>query len=419
MKNENLFKNLAMTAVLSLFLGACAHQEGTQANLLEGEEGAAASEGASLGDTASAEGGELAPLPSSSIAEQDRQLSGDMENLGAGALSDNTAPSEAVPQEAASSEMVASNDTVVTPDTASTSTTEPTISAPAPEKKVSKKKAFKAAALVLPTAPVKQGDELLNRFYILRSGDTADSLSELFYGNKDKAADLKTWNSPKWKTGGVVYYLSPLQPADGEMRSFYSERGMVPTEYEVKKGDTLATIALNTYGNKDSWKEIGLLNNIQSPSAVEPGSRLSLFPANLSGYSLKLENKPAETSAQVDKQIDSLESQINKLEADIKKDAPSAAAPAEKVAQEAGVVGSKPLIEETAEQKDLAAIGRERQKARVGTGMSDDEDADLASAEVSSFFQQNQGLILALIMGVAGIAVFVFIRRSRSDHGDV
>ena len=62
-----------------------------------------------------------------------------------------------------------------------------------------------------------------------------------------------------------------MQPADGEMRSFYTERGMVPTEYEVKKGDTLATIALTTYGYKDSWKEIGLLNNIQSPDERETG----------------------------------------------------------------------------------------------------------------------------------------------------
>jgi len=411
MKNENLLKNWAMAAVLGLFLGACAHQDGMQAdNALQSDE-AVASESGSLGDTASSgeAGSELAPLPGTSTADQDRQLSGDMENLGSGALSDNAAPgAEAVTP-------VATNDMPVTADVSSLSTTEPTLSAPTTEKKISKKRASKSAALVLPTTTVKQGDELLNRFYILRSGDTAESLSELFYGNKDKAANLKTWNSPKWKTGGVVFYLSPTQPADGEMRSFYSERGMVPTEYEVKKGDTLASIALATYGNKDSWKEIGLLNNIQSPTAVEPGSRLSLFPANLSGYSLKSENKPAGSSAQVDKQIDSLENQINKLEADIKKDAPSAAAPAEKMALEAGVVGSKPLLEDS-EKKDLAAIGRERQKARVGHGSSDDDDADLASAEVSTFFQQNQGLILALIMAVAGIAVFVFIRRSRSDH---
>ncbi len=433
--NDAKLKNLALAAVIGLFVGACAHQESNQISGMENDEGAASAEtaslGDSLGDTGTSSNGEvpseMAPLPASSTEGGTQASTETMDNL-AGVASTEAMPTENISPEGPSAEVAAA----ASPE--APATLEPTLVGAAPEAstaeapkakaKVASAKPRKASrALVLPNAPVERKDELLNRFYIARPSDSAEKLSELMYGNKEKASELKAWNPGSWKTGSLIYYLSPLQPADGEMRSFYTERGMVPTEYEVKRGDTLATIALATYGSKDSWKEIGLLNNIQSPDSVEPGRRIALFPSNLSGYSLKLETtKSAVNTAPLDKQIDSLESQISKLEADIKKEAPASpvvAADNDKGAFEAGVVGSKPLIGD-GEHKDLAAIGRERQKGRVTNGGADEDgEADLASSEVASFFKSNLTMILGLVLAFAALGIFMFVRRSRNEHGDV
>jgi nucleoid-associated protein YgaU len=427
MTKETNLKQWALTAVLGLLLGACAHQEGNSSSDLGMEEGSmpaaemASAEGTSIEDAFPAEGamedaqasGEMAPLPGAS----DEQALSEMENVEHSAAAELAqAPSmDAAPVEPQATETMPSDIPQVS------TSTEPTLTAPseapavvAPKKKRSSKVRRAKLQLELPTQPVEKKGELLNRFYVVRNGDTPERVSELMYGNKDRAEDLKSWNGDAWKTGSIVFYLSPLQPADGEMRSFYTERGMVPTEYEVKQGDTLATIAAATYGAKDSWMEIGLLNGIHSPEGVEPGRRLALFPADLSGYSLKAETpKSATSSPQLDKQIDTLETQISKLEADIKKDMPAASAD-DKTALEAGMVGSKPLLGD--EGKDLASIGRERQKARATHGGMNDDGEDVASAEVASFFQQNLALIVILALTAAGLGVFVFIRRSRHEH---
>ncbi len=42
-------------------------------------------------------------------------------------------------------------------------------------------------------------------------------------------------------------------------------------KYVVKEGDTLATIALQVYGDLNAWVRIAQANNITNPDEVEPG----------------------------------------------------------------------------------------------------------------------------------------------------
>lgn len=237
-------------------------------------------------------------------------------------------------------------------------------------------------------APVEVNGELLNRFYILRNSDSAEELSVVIYGTSDRADDLKGWNAnAKWKAGQTVYYVSPLQPADGEMKSFYQERGIVAQEYEVRPGDSLSSIAQGTYGHPSSWKEISVVNNVANPDRVEVGTRLSLFPVDLSSYALDSSTVPGQATketASLDEEINDLESEISDLEKELGANAPQKA-------QE----GDEPLIENAKK-----------------------EDPSLASVEIAQFIQRNIFFILSIGGLLAAILFYMVIRKPKdSDIG--
>ena len=129
--------------------------------------------------------------------------------------------------------------------------------------------------------PRTDNGTLLNRYYFVRSGDTPVKVSELLYGDSAKEKDLVAWNPGDWETGKVVWYNSPIDPADGKVASFYSERAIKAEEYVVKEGDKLSTIAGEKYGDVATAKEIAAINHMRPGAALMTGQILALMPTKL------------------------------------------------------------------------------------------------------------------------------------------
>lgn len=122
----------------------------------------------------------------------------------------------------------------------------------------------------------------LNRFYFVRKGDNPKKVSQLIYNDKKHSVKLTSWNGKKWAPGKILYYSSPVDPSDSTMRSFYQENRVTPQEYQVKAGDWLTRIAGKKLGSFLSWKEIAVVNGLKSPSAIEVGQKLAIYPKDLS-----------------------------------------------------------------------------------------------------------------------------------------
>lgn len=142
-----------------------------------------------------------------------------------------------------------------------------------------------SSAPEIPGEAVERGGVSLNRFVFARKGDTPKSVAQIIYESPTKAKDLVRWNAGQWKAGKVIYYVSPTQPGDTQMRSFYQERGVSPQAYVVSRGDWLSRIAMKKYGDARSWKEVAVVNGIEDPDKISPGQKLALYPQDLSGYS--------------------------------------------------------------------------------------------------------------------------------------
>lgn len=220
----------------------------------------------------------------------------------------------------------------------------------------------------------------LNRFYFLRSGDTPMSVSEIIYGDTSHGNDLAEWNNGTWAAGRVIYYMSAEKPGDTEMVSFYQERSISSDLYQVQKGDFLSKIAAEKYGNPGSWKEIAILNNLESPDKLEVGKSISLYPATF-----PVRDKKPDMVASVDKKA-SLDQELAAVDAQAKKEEVVAAAP----------VAPKPVA------KSFARVER--------------PEVETANPDLSSFVEQHFGTLL-IAMGLVLLG-YIFLRkmRSPSDH---
>lgn len=136
----------------------------------------------------------------------------------------------------------------------------------------------------IPGAAIQRQGVWLNRFIFARKGMTPDSLATLLYGNPSQSKSLIAWNGKSWKPGKLVYYASPAQPDDREMRSFYQERNVPPEEYQLQKGDTLGKVAAKKYGDRGTWKEIAVINGMSKVEGLEPGTRIALYPVDLTPF---------------------------------------------------------------------------------------------------------------------------------------
>jgi len=135
------------------------------------------------------------------------------------------------------------------------------------------------------TAISKSGQNL-NRFYFIRQGDTPGSVADTLFADSSKSAQLLKWNggSANFKAGKILYYPSPIDAQDGQMKSFYQERGVTPGEYSVKSGDWLSKIANSKLGSPLSWTEIAVVNGIERPDRLENGTQIAVYPRDLSSY---------------------------------------------------------------------------------------------------------------------------------------
>ena len=136
----------------------------------------------------------------------------------------------------------------------------------------------------IPVEAMQKKGKNLNRFYFVRSDDTIEHVSELLYGSPGMAKELQMWNGKKWKPGSVVYYVSPSQPEDKEMRSFFQERSVPAEEYQLADGETLPQVAQAKLGHPGSWKEIAVVNGIASAEKLPAGTRVAVYPKDLAAF---------------------------------------------------------------------------------------------------------------------------------------
>lgn len=131
-----------------------------------------------------------------------------------------------------------------------------------------------------PQSVVTRNGSTLNRYYFLRAGDTPESLSKMFYGAPDRAAELVEWNGPavNWQPGGVVYFRSGTHPSDETLISFYTEAKIDSETVILSNGESLQTLADKRYGSSHSWKEIAVLNGLKAGAQPSAGTSLKVYP---------------------------------------------------------------------------------------------------------------------------------------------
>lgn len=282
----------------------------------------------------------------------------------------------------------------VTKKAGSTSTASP--------QNVARKTVLRSPAV--PTSPIQKGGSLLNRYYVLRVKDTPESISELIYGHTSRTKDLKAWNSGRsWATGHIVYYNSPLRPADTQMLSLYQEKGLSTEEYSLRKGDTLFGIARKRYGHSDSWKEIAVINHLGRPDEAKEGMSISLLPSELKSSRQAATLAPAvPTPDAMDAQIGRLERKIGALESEI--DAPAMSA------ETLSAKSQSPL-------PTASSIAENGPEFAQKTEVKEPKQPQMASPDISQFVRKYVAFILAGFV-VASLSIFWAIRRSSRTPSD-
>lgn len=99
---------------------------------------------------------------------------------------------------------------------------------------------------------------------------------DLEFGDEFRRGDLKRVFQEVTVT--LVEFIEAdvtLTPAERRRRK--KNRGEDPPKsYVVKRGDTLAKIAVKFYGESKRWKDIAKLNNIRDPKSIKVGQRVRL-----------------------------------------------------------------------------------------------------------------------------------------------
>ena len=198
-------------------------------------------------------------------------LSAALEGAAANPSKTETLPPPAVDT---TSPAIGTESTTGTPDTNGLNAATSNAATPAPS---GKSFSGKSRSPKMPTQALHRHNATLNRYYFVRAGDTPQTVSQLIYGTPDKADNLTAWNKGNWKPGKALFYTSAQQADDDTMRSFYQEAGLTPEEYSVQKGDWLSRVAAAKLGDAGSWKEIAVVNGLESPDAVEPGQKIALY----------------------------------------------------------------------------------------------------------------------------------------------
>lgn len=424
MRNETTQKFLVALGTYVACLGfmmsvACTHQSG---RLIEDGEISSNEEGSvDVASEGSEEATEEQAAPAADLASTGEEKK-DEENLVAEMSTDGSASDATPSTEVASNEAALPGDPLM-PSNESGSPADAAATAPAmdsgpnwvgdeasasnPDNLTSEPKATgtagksgKSTLPKVPTSAIKKGSQALNRYYFFRNGDTADTLSQLFYGNTEHANEIVKWNgqASSWKAGKVIFYISADQPDDTEMVSFYKEQGIVTEPYVVKKGDQLSSIAGERYGNPMSWKEIASYNGVGNPDQINPGDQLLLLPKAMTS----IHAKPAAVTAQLPS------AEAPKTDAMPKTDGAVALAPMKPTNALSEEDGDKMAFGNNPDQPKLA----DSQVIPPPTQMDKARDASLAALEMKP---ETDFTPFAIGGGLLMLAVFLFfIRRSRN-----
>lgn len=132
------------------------------------------------------------------------------------------------------------------------------------------------------TTPFNKAGQLLNTIYIVRDGDTIQSVSEKIYG-MDKSSELLAANphlNRSFRVGDKMYYNSPNRSADSsQIITYYEDNGIPAQTYMSQPGDNIRSVAQSLMGHSDSWKEVWATNmSVESKGDLPDGTELRYFP---------------------------------------------------------------------------------------------------------------------------------------------
>lgn len=133
------------------------------------------------------------------------------------------------------------------------------------------------------SAPFNRAGILLNSLYIVRPGDTINSIKEKIYGSGSSANLVQLNPSLKpnnLKVGEKVYYNSPNRPNDSSrMMYYYDDVGMQAQYYEIQSGQSIRKVAQDLLGHPRSWMEVWATNpDVESKWTVSRSHNLRYFP---------------------------------------------------------------------------------------------------------------------------------------------
>lgn len=132
-------------------------------------------------------------------------------------------------------------------------------------------------------APFNRAGILLNTLYIVRAGDTINSIKDKIYG-PGSSANLTSINPTlkpnNLRVGEKVYYNSPNRPNDnGRMMTFYDDVGMSPQYYQISQGQSIRKVSEDLLGHPRSWMEVWATNpEVESKWTVSKAHNLRYFP---------------------------------------------------------------------------------------------------------------------------------------------
>ncbi len=114
-------------------------------------------------------------------------------------------------------------------------------------------------------------------------GDSLWTIAETHYGSGYNAYDIAQANkleNPDVVEVGMVLAIPDVavkDPTKGDIVAMMTEKITIAgSEYVVKEGDSLWTIAQGAYGDGYAWTRIAQANNLSTPDFISAGQKLSL-----------------------------------------------------------------------------------------------------------------------------------------------
>ncbi len=113
-----------------------------------------------------------------------------------------------------------------------------------------------------------------HRTYVIQPGDTLVSIAKMIYGQKQRWKELaklnKVANVEKIYAGKTLKFTSDSDSADYEARW----DALAKNSIEIKKGDSLSSLARKHLGNAQHWTVLWSLNRetIENPNKIRVGS---------------------------------------------------------------------------------------------------------------------------------------------------